>query len=261
MPEKIGVFDSGIGGLTVMRALQTAFPGLDMVYLGDLARVPYGGRSAATITKYAFDDADFLVRRGVSAVIAACNTVSAIALDALKARLDVPVYGVIESAVRRAAAMTTSGVVGVIGTQATVASGAYERGLRALAPELTVLSRSCPLLVPLIENGIAADDPVALELCGRYLRPLTGRNMDVLIMGCTHYTVYRRTFERLLPGARMLNTGEALADELRSVYGGASGEGRVEYYVTERSVAFNEIVHIMDANVEADGIHVDASFI
>ncbi len=262
MAEKIGVFDSGIGGLTVMKALREAFPGLDMVYLGDLARVPYGGRSAETITRYALSDADFLMRGGVSAVIAACNTVSAIALEELRRRLAVPVYGVLECAAEQAAAATRSGTVGVIGTRATIASGAYERALLAKGGALRVLTNACPLLVPLVENGIAPDDPVAETICERYLRPFRGQGMDVLILGCTHYPVYRTVLQRLLPGVRLINSGEALAEQLRPLYGRyAAGSGHVDYYVTERSVAFDEIVRIMDDSVDAAAIHVDNSFL
>lgn len=144
--HRIGVFDSGIGGLTVLRQLRRAFPQLDMVYLGDTARVPYGGRSVETITHYAEDDVRFLLRKDVEAIVIACGTVSSNSLDALREKFDLPIYGVIESAARLAASMTKTRSVGVIGTQATVKSGAYETHIRAIDPGVHVVSRACPLL-------------------------------------------------------------------------------------------------------------------
>ena len=183
MLRRIGVFDSGIGGLTVLRRLRAAFPGLDMVYLGDLARVPYGGRSVETITRYAVDDVTFLLRREVDAVVVACGTVSSNSLDALRERFDLPIYGVIDSAARRAAGETRTGCVGVIGTQATVKSGAFERAIRAARPQVRVISRACPLIVPLVENGVAVDDILAETVCRRYLAAFAGERVDRLIMG------------------------------------------------------------------------------
>ena len=200
--HRIGVFDSGIGGLTVLRQLRRAFPQLDMVYLGDTARVPYGGRSVETITHYAEDDVRFLLRKDVEAIVIACGTVSSNSLDVLREKFDLPIYGVIESAARLAASMTKTRSVGVIGTQATVKSGAYETHIRAIDPGIHVVSRACPLFVPLVENGIAPDDIVAETVCSRYMEAFDGENIDALIMGCTHYPVYRPALEKRLPGVR-----------------------------------------------------------
>ena len=245
-----------------MRALRQTYPGLDMVYLGDVARVPYGGRSVTTITRYALEDARFLLRKHVSRIIVACNTVSATALPRLQEELEVPVCGVIDCSAARAAQRSRSGVVGVIGTQATVNSGAYRRKLLEYRPGLRVLSQACPLLVPLIENGIRPEDPVAELLCRRYLEPLQGQGMDVLILGCTHYPVYEELLGRLLPGVTLINTGRALAESLEEEFAPwRQGRGNVEYYATERSAAFEELVHAMDGSVDAAGIRVDGSFI
>ena len=254
--KRIGVFDSGIGGLTVLRRLRAAFPGLDMVYLGDLARLPYGGRSVETITRYAEDDVAFLLRREVEAIVVACGTVSSNSLEALRRRFELPIHGVIDSAARRAAELTRSGCVGVIGTQATVKSGAFERAIRAARDDVRVISRACPLFVPLVENGVAADDVLAEIVCGRYLSAFEGQSVDALIMGCTHYPVYRAAFEKLLPGAEMIDVGEALARDLRGVFGGDEGEGRTEFFVTERSAAFDELVHNIDPGVDPASIRV-----
>ena len=252
--KRIGVFDSGIGGLTVLRTLRESFPALDMVYLGDLARVPYGGRSVETICSYARDDVEFLLRRGVEAVVVACGTVSSNSLDYLRERFDVPIYGVIDSAAEKAARHTRTGVVGVIGTQATVKSGAFERRIRAVDGGVRVISKACPLIVPLVENGVAPDDPVAELVCERYLAAFEGQDADQLIMGCTHYPIYRSAFEKLLPGVAMIDVGQALAQELRAAFGPVSGSGAIEYYVTEHSAAFSELVRNIDGSVDPDAI-------
>lgn len=261
MLRRIGVFDSGIGGLTVLRPLRRAFPQLDMVYLGDLARVPYGGRSVETITRYACDDVRFLLRFDVDAVVAACGTVSSNAMDALRESFDVPVYGVIESAAARAAAVTRTGSVGVIGTQATVKSGAYDRAIGAIDPGIRVWSAACPLFVPLVENGIGPEDPVAETITDRYLSAFDGRDVDALIMGCTHYPVYRPALEKRLPGVEMIDVGEALASALRDAFGPGQGGGSTEYYVTERSAAFDEVVRILGGDVDPAAIRIENPFI
>ena len=259
--RRIGVFDSGIGGLTVLRQLRRAFPQLDMVYLGDTARVPYGGRSVETITHYAEDDVRFLLRKGVDAIVIACGTVSSNSLGALRAKFDLPIYGVIESAANLAAAVTKTRSVGVIGTQATVKSGAYEAQIRAAAGDVRVTSCACPLFVPLVENGIAPDDIVAETVCSRYMEAFDGADIDALIMGCTHYPVYRPALEKRLPGVRMIDVGEALAEALCPRFSGDAGTGAVEYYVTERSAAFDEIVRVMDPSLDPAAIRVENTFI
>mgnify|MGYP001093425792 FL=1 len=201
--HRIGVFDSGIGGLTVLRQLRRAFPQLDMVYLGDTARVPYGGRSVETITHYAEDDVRFLLRKDVEAIVIACGTVSSNSLDALREKFDLPIYGVIESAARLAASMTKTRSVGVIGTQATVKSGAYETHIRAIDPGVHVVSRACPLFVPLVENGIAPDDIVAAlhDLTGRVEASFILDRLDYMKKGgrCSAVTLLGANLLKLRP--------------------------------------------------------------
>lgn len=193
----IAVFDSGIGGLTVAGALRRELPGEDVVYLGDTARVPYGGKSRQTIERYSEEIARFLVGEGAKMIVVACNTASALALDHLRRVLPVPVEGVIEPGVRAALAATRSGHVAVIGTKATIGSGAYERGLRAARPDIRVTAIACPLLVPLIEEGMF-DDDITGAVLRRYLDPLRETDADTLVLGCTHYPLLAASIGRVL---------------------------------------------------------------
>lgn len=188
--QPIGVFDSGVGGLTVVRALLGKLPHEEIVYLGDTARVPYGSRSPQTVTRYSLNAARFLLGRGVKMVVVACNTASAAALPQLEEALDVPVLGAVGPGAQAAAARSRRRVIGVIGTLGTVRSGAYERALRAIDNDLKVVSAACPLFVPLVEEGWTdASDEVAEGVARRYLTPLLGEapDLDTLVLGCTHY--------------------------------------------------------------------------
>ncbi len=182
----IGVFDSGIGGLTVVRALMEHLPREGILYFGDTARVPYGVKSAETITQYATQITDFLVARRVKLLIVACNTMAAVAVDTIRARSPVPVLDVIEAGAAAAVAQTQRRRVGVIGTLATMDSGAYELAIRRLQPDATIHSRACPLFVPLVEEGWL-DHPVTRLTAEEYLAPLLTAGIDTLVLGCTHY--------------------------------------------------------------------------
>jgi glutamate racemase len=207
----IGVFDSGIGGLTVVSALRRLLPAENIFYLGDTARVPYGGRSAATIERYSFELADLLLAENAKAIVVACNTVSALALPRLQAALAVPVIGVIAPGAQAAVAATRTGRVGVIGTRATIGSGAYERALRRLAPDLEVTAEPCPLLVPLIEEGLL-DDALTDQHIARYLEPMFAAGIDTLILGCTHYPLLHAAIARLAgPEIRLVDAAHNCA--------------------------------------------------
>ncbi|HVV86449.1 MAG TPA: glutamate racemase [Kofleriaceae bacterium] len=188
----IGVFDSGIGGLTVVRALRARLPGEGIVYLGDTARVPYGSKSPRTVERYSIACQRFLLDRGVDLVLIACNTASANALEALRAASPVPVIGAVEPGAASAVAASRGGHIGVIGTLGTVRSGAYERALAARAPGATITAMACPLFVPLADEGWT-DDDVAHAVARRYLRTLFERDpaIDTLVLGCTHYPLLR----------------------------------------------------------------------
>jgi glutamate racemase len=202
-PRPIAVFDSGIGGLTVVRALRRELPGEDIVYLGDTARVPYGGKSRATIERYSEEIAALLVREGAKMVVVACNTASALGLDRLREVFDVPVEGVIEPGVAAALAATRTGHVAVLGTKATIGSGAYADALRAAAPEIRVTSIACPLLVPLIEEGLLEDE-ITDAVLRRYLSPLLADDADTLVLGCTHYPLLAGSIARAAGGKMTL---------------------------------------------------------
>ncbi|MFM7375271.1 MAG: glutamate racemase [Chthoniobacterales bacterium] len=197
MKAPIAVFDSGVGGLTVVGALRRELPGESVVYLGDTARVPYGGKSQKTIERYSEEIARLLVAEGAKMVVVACNTASALALDHLRRILPVPVEGVIEPGVQAALAATRTGHVAVIGTKATIGSGAYERGLLAARPDIRVTAIACPLLVPLIEEGLF-DDEVTDAVLRRYLSPLHGTDVDAIVLGCTHYPLLAPAIKRAL---------------------------------------------------------------
>jgi len=193
----IAVFDSGVGGLTVVSALRRELPAESVVYLGDTARVPYGGKSRKTIERYSEEIARLLVAEGAKMVVVACNTASALGLAHLRAILPVPVEGVIDPGVQAALSATRSGHVAVIGTKATIGSGAYENGLRAARPGIRVTSIACPLLVPLIEEGMF-DDEVTDAVVKRYLGPLQQTDADTLVLGCTHYPLLAGAIGRVL---------------------------------------------------------------
>lgn len=210
-PAPLGVFDSGIGGLTVARALFDSLPRESVIYFGDTARVPYGPKSPDTVRRYSAEILACLLHRGVKAVVVACNTSTAHALAHLREHSPVPVVGVIEPGARAAVRATRSGRIGVIGTAGTVASGAYERAIEAVRPGASVHARACPLFVPLVEEGWF--DHGATELIAReYLEPLRQAAVDVLVLGCTHYPLLKPLLARVMgPGVTLIDSAEETA--------------------------------------------------
>lgn len=204
----IGVFDSGVGGLTVVAALRRQLPHEPILYLGDTARLPYGTKSRATVARYSQRNVEFLLGRGVKAVVIACNTASALALPELHP--STPIWGVIEPGSRHAAEISR-GRVGVIGTESTIGSDAYGEALRRIRPDLQVFSQACPLFVPLVEEGWH-DDPVTEEVARRYLAPLLAERIDTLVLGCTHYPLLRPVIERVVGEAvTLVDSAESTA--------------------------------------------------
>lgn len=201
----IGVFDSGVGGLTVLRRIIERLPGESTVYLGDTARVPYGTKSSVTVIRYAEACARTLIARGVKLLVVACNTASSHAIEALRGTLDIPVLGVIEPGAQRAVETSRSGRIGVVGTVGTIASGAYRESILARAPEAQVLCKPCPLFVPLAEEGWT-DGEVPVRVAETYLRELVDARIDTLVLGCTHYPLLRDAI------ARTVGDGVAIVD-------------------------------------------------
>lgn len=211
----IGIFDSGLGGLTVARALIDLLPGERFVYFGDTGRFPYGPKPSDEVLKYSLEIADLLVEQSVKMLVVACNSASAAALDALRGRLDVPVVGVIDPGIRAARDATRSGRVGVIGTVGTVASGAYQRAAAALAPEITLTCAACPGFVEFVEVGDVDSDQVHV-LAERLLAPVIGAPVDTLVLGCTHYPLLSRTIGEVMgPDVVLVSSADETAFEIR----------------------------------------------
>jgi glutamate racemase len=210
-PAPIGIFDSGIGGLTVARAIYERLPGESTIYFGDTARVPYGPKSPETVRRYSREILQWLLGQGVKLVVIACNTSTAHALASLQAESPVPVIGVIEPGARAAVAATRGGPVGVIGTAGTIASNAYARAIHVLSPSLRVEQRPCPLFVPLVEEGWF-EHPAAELIAEEYLAPLRTAGVDVLVLGCTHYPLLKPLLGRVMgPGVRLIDSAEETA--------------------------------------------------
>lgn len=213
--KPIGVFDSGLGGLTVVKTLFEQMPYEDVVYFGDTARVPYGSRSPDTIRTYACQDVDFLLQNDVKAIVIACNTADSMARSLIEETYDVPVIGVVAPAAHKAVRVTKNGKIGVIGTKATVNSAAYEQAVRAIDPLVQVFSHACPLLVPLVENGrFSKDDKVVQLILDEYLEPLRHEGADTLVLGCTHYPLLKDAVQACMPDVQIICSGEASVDML-----------------------------------------------
>jgi len=257
---RIGIFDSGVGGLTVQRAILDALPGLETVYLGDTARVPYGTKSPEVVTQYSIRNGRVLVAHGVEMLVVACNTASAVALPALREAFDVPVLGVVEPGARAAARATRSGKVGVLGTQSTVASGAYQRELAALIPGAEVIARACPLFVPLAEEGWTDPGDEVLRLVARrYLAPIREAGVDVVVLGCTHYPLLAAAIAAELPGVTLVDSAAAIAAEVRERFPAAASGGPVAhaFLVTDTPDRFLRVAPRFLGRAVESAQHVD----
>jgi len=234
----IGMFDSGIGGLTVLREVRKLLPHEHIVYLGDTARVPYGNRSPETVKRYSVENTRFLLGKGIKMLVVACNTSSAVALSVLRRKLPIPVIGVIDPPAREAARRTRTKKIGVIGTRATVNSQAYVKAIRKIDPSIQVLSRACPLFVPVVEEGLENDE-VARVVVRKYLHEFKDSGIDVLVMGCTHYPILEHQIQDALGrGVYIVNSGKETAHAVREMLekrrsGKDSGKGGCTYFVTD----------------------------
>ncbi len=236
--DAIGIFDSGVGGLTVMHELVALLPAESFVYLGDTGRYPYGDKSPETVTRYSLENAAFLIEKGIKLLVVACNAASSVALDALRAECRVPVVGVIEPGAKAAVASTSNGRVGVIGTEVTIASGAYTRALKRLRPQLEIYTRACPLFVPLAEEGWT-DNEVTHATIALYLGSLRKSGIDALILGCTHYPLLKDAIAGFLgQGVRLVDSAEETAREVRETLKESGelrrrGRGVASFFVTD----------------------------
>ena len=266
--DPIGVFDSGLGGLTVLRAIRDRLPRESTVYLGDTARVPYGPKAAETIRRYVREATDFLVDNGVKAVVIACNTATARALPDVQDRAGVPVLGVVEPGGRAAAEASMTGRIGVIGTRGTISSRVYNRVIHRHRPDAEVFEQACPLFVPLVEEGWT-DDAVTRLAARRYIEPLLEKDIDTLVLACTHYPLLKPLLSDLVgPGVRLIDSAESTAaalDDLLSAAGLANGREEqpgARYYVTDEAARFDllarrllgeEVAHLETVSVDSTG--------
>jgi glutamate racemase len=241
--KPIGVFDSGVGGLTVFREIARALPHQPLIYLGDCARVPYGTKSPSTIVRYSLEAAQHLVEREIAMMVVACNTATAAALPVLQQRLKIPVIGVVEPGAR-AAVVRTSGVVGVIATEGTVRSKAYTNAIHAIDPDVEVIESAAPLFVPLAEEGWA-NTHVAREVAEIYLEPLIDAGIDTLVLGCTHYPILRGTIEQVVGGAvHIVDSAETTAQTVKRALGASAtgaGDPPHQFLVTDAEERFRRI--------------------
>jgi glutamate racemase len=245
--KAIGIFDSGVGGLTVLKEIVKALPQEDTIYLGDTARVPYGTKSPETVTRFSRQISSFLFRRDIKLLVVACNTASAVSLDALKGEFPLPIVGVIEPGARRAARVTKNRKVGIIGTEATIKSSAYAKAIKRIDPAIEVLTRACPLFVPLAEEGWV-DNDVARLTASTYLKELKEGGIDTLVLGCTHYPLLKDVIATELgPGVQLVDSAEETARTVAAILGErgelrpSMEQGNHHYFVTDIPAGFIKV--------------------
>ena len=242
----IGIFDSGLGGLTALKEAIRLMPNESFIYFGDTGRVPYGTRSRDTIIQYTDQALRFFASRNVSSVLAACGTVSSVALEAVKEKYPFPIIGVVEGAAKAAIKISKSKKIAVIGTAATVSSGSFEKAVKKLSPDAETLGVACPLFVPLVENGfISPDDAVTLEVARRYLEPIKDFGSDTLILGCTHFPIISEAIKKVLPSVTLINSGfEAAHALLCQIKASSDQNGEIEFYVSDNPENFSAVASI-----------------
>ena len=259
----VGVFDSGVGGLTVMREIMRQIPNESIIYFGDTARVPYGNKSKETVTRFSRQIVHFLKSHQVKTIVVACNTASAYALDELEKECDIPIMGVVKPGAKAAVEATRNGKIGVIATEATIGSGIYSHYIKELKSSATIYGKACPLFVPLVEEGLW-EDPVTEEIARRYLAELIDNDIDTLILGCTHYPLIRSTVRKVIgEQVTLVNPAYETAIELRRVLADNGllreaapklGENQYQFYVSDMAEKFkvfaNSILSAKTVNIE-----------
>ena len=240
----IGVFDSGIGGLTVVHEIKKLLPGENVIYFGDTARVPYGTKSKDTVTRFSVENVEFLMKHNVKIIVVACNTASSLSLDFLKLCFKVPVIGVIAPGARMAVSSTRNNRIGVIGTRATVSSGAYEKAVKDISQSTKVFSHSCPLFVPLVEEGWTEKN-VTVSVAQEYLKPFKKSGVDTLILGCTHYPLLKNTIQKVMgKDVMLINSAREIAKEAKAVLDAdgilnkSRGDKKYKFFVSDEPLRF-----------------------
>jgi len=240
----IGIFDSGVGGLTVFKEINKEFPNANIYYLGDTARVPYGNKSKETIIRYSLECANYLRNFNIDVLVIACNTASSHALDILRNQLDIEVIGVIDPGVETALKFTKNKKIGVIGTQATIRSNSYKNKLLEKDKDLEIYQKPCPLFVPLVEEGMI-DNHIAEMVVKEYLDDLVKKGIDTLILGCTHYPLLKNTIQKLYPHINIVDSSKATARYLKSLFPDFNEEGDKRIFVTDESQNFMKLKNIL----------------
>ena len=259
----IGVFDSGLGGLTAVKELRRLLPNEKIIYFGDTGRVPYGSRSRETITKYARQDINFLLRHDVKMIVCACGTVSSVLGDGSGENLPVPFVGVLVPAAQAACALSSNSKIGVIGTHTTIRSGEFGRIIRSIRPEARVYGNACPLLVPIVESGLVAkDNPIAVEAVRMYLEPLKREGIDTLVLGCTHYPLlYDIINEYLNYEVTLIDSGREAARSVRSSLAASdmlcdpAQEGDCQFYVSDAIDGFVQTAELFLGDTISEQVH------
>jgi len=256
--KPIGVFDSGIGGLTVVKRIAAALPEENIVYFGDTARVPYGSKSNDTVIEYSIEDAKFLMQKNVKAIVVACNTASSIAMNELKKNFNVPIIGMIEPGSQTAVNTSKNNRIGVIGTRATISNKAYSKKIRELKPDIQVFEKACPLFVPLAEEGWI-DHKATYEIAEEYLHELRDENIDTLVLGCTHYPILSKVIQEVIgENVTLVDSGIVAAEMIREelyrtdLHTNSYSVGNQELYVSDIPTKFKEVAELFLGNTVKD---------
>jgi glutamate racemase len=248
--KPVGVFDSGIGGLTVVKRIASALPTEDIIYFGDTARVPYGSKSNSTVIEYSLQDAKFLINKNVKAIVVACNTSSSVALEELKSNFHIPVIGMIEPGAQFAVNSTKTGRIGIIGTRATVKNKAYSSAIKKLNPDIDVFEKACPLFVPLAEEGWIKHK-AAYDIAEEYLKDLKKMNIDTLVLGCTHYPILAKVIQDVIgENVKLVDSGIASAEVVKkeldryNLHTNKYSPGNQQFYVSDIPLKFKEVASL-----------------
>lgn len=259
----IGIFDSGVGGLTVLKEIEKLLALEDIIYFGDTARVPYGNKSKSTIVKFSRENTQFLLTKKVKIVVVACNTSSALALDELKEEFNVPILGVIESGVRKAVEVSKTGRIGVIGTRSTIKSKGYQCLIKEMNPKAEVYARDCPLFVPLAEEGIL-NSRITREAIKMYLKDFKEKKIDTLVLGCTHYPLFENEISDYLKGVRIVNSAKEVASHTRDTLAAnnllseSKKKTKKEFYLSDESEGFAKLARLFLKRTISDPKVIDA---